>query len=73
MSNSASGQNSTSRPTPVGVGVSVGTAPLRLALDPNGHGLVLSSHTAAAVLVCLEPGGSSGTIHALPGTLNPKP
>jgi hypothetical protein len=49
----------------------VGGWPLRMALDPNGHGLVLSSRTAAAALVCLEPGGSGGTVHAIPGHSRP--
>lgn len=49
----------------------IGGSRLRLALDPNGHGLVLSSRSANAALVCLHPGGSGGTVHALSGHAGP--
>lgn len=52
-------------------GGGVGGSRLRLALDPNGHGLVLSSRSADAALVCLDPGGSGGTVHALSGHAGP--
>ena len=56
-----------------GVGGLTGDArpPLRMALDPSGAGLVLSSHTSDAALVCLEPGGTGGSVHPISGHSGP--
>jgi WD40 repeat protein len=45
-----------------GAGTGSGVVGVRMSLDPNGHGLVLSSRTNAAALVCLAPpsGGGGG-------------